>query len=167
MNAQAATDEGGGGRQTRVQRTSDREVVVTRTFAAPARLVWEAWTRPERLQSWWAPKSFGVYFVSCRADVRTGGSYRFEMGHPGSDQPMAFFGRYLEVTPHERLVWTNEEGGEGGQVTTVTFEDLGGETRVTLHELYPSKAALDEAVASQSLCGYEETYTQLDTFLAA
>ena len=163
----AASELQPGDKDTKVERTSERELVVRRTFKAPARIVFEAWTKPELLQRWWAPKSFGVYFVSCEADVRTGGAYRFVMGHPGSEQPMAFFGRYTEVTPPSRLVWTNEEGGEGGQVTTVTFEDAGGETRLVMHELYPSKEALDEAIASQATSGFCETFEQLDVFLAA
>ena len=154
-----------GGRQTTVERTSDREVVVTRTFDAPARLVYRAWTTPELLKLWWAPKSFGVYMVSCEADVRKGGAYRFVMGHPSLEAPMAFFGRYVEADPPSRLVWTNEEGGEGGQVTTVTFEESGGRTRVVMHDLYSSKAALDAAFADQSLTGFCETFDQLDAFL--
>lgn len=166
MDANAGSDAASTDGRTTVERRSGRELVVTRTFAAPRRLVYEAWTTPELLKRWWAPKSFGVYFVSCEADVRTGGAYRFVMGHPGSDQPMAFFGRYLEATPPSRLVWTNEEGGDDGQVTTVVFEDRGDETRVVMHELYPSKEALDAAVASQATSGFCETFDQLDAFLA-
>ena len=109
--------------QTTVERKSEREQVVTRIFNGPARVVFEAWTKPELLQRWWAPKSFGVFFVSCEADVRAGRQYRFVFGHPASVRPMEFFGRYLEVTSHSRLVWTNDEGGEGGAVTMVTFEE--------------------------------------------
>ncbi len=152
---------------TAVERTSGRELVVTRTFNAPARLVFEAWTEPELLKRWWAPKSFGVSFISCEADARTGGKYRFVFGHPASEQPMAFFGRYIEVTPPLRLVWTNDEGGEGGAVTTVTFEERGGETLVVMHDLYPSKEALDDAIASGSTSGEGETFGQLDELLAA
>ena len=140
--------------RTTVERKSERELVVTRTFNGPARIVFEAWTKPELLKRWWAPKSFGVSFLSCEADVRAGGTYRFVFGHPASEQPMAFFGRYIEVTPHSRLVWTNDEGGEGGAVTTVTFEERGGETLVVMHDLYPSKEALDAAIASGSTSGY-------------
>src|SRR3982074_1187510 len=114
--------------RTTVERTSDRELVVTRTFDGPARIVFEAWTKPELIMRWWAPKSFGISFLSCETDVRTGGSYRFVFGHAASEQPMAFFGRYIEVTPPSRLVWTNEEAGEAGAVTTVTFEEKGGKT---------------------------------------
>src|ERR1700739_4455453 len=119
--------------RTNVERKSDRELVVTRIFNAPPRLVFEAWTKPELLMRWWAPKSIGISFVSCEADVRTGGTYRFLFSHPASEQPGAFFGRYIEVIPNARLVWTNDEGGEGGAVTTVTFEEKGGKTLVVMH----------------------------------
>jgi uncharacterized protein YndB with AHSA1/START domain len=112
--------------RTTVERKSERELVVTRTFNGPARIVFEAWTKPELLKRWWAPKSTGVSLLSCEADVRVGGRYRFEFGHEAS-KPMAFFGRYLDVTPHSRLVWTNDESDDGA-VTTVTFEEKGGKT---------------------------------------
>lgn len=153
--------------RTTVERKSERELVVTRTFNGPARIVFEAWTQPELLKRWWAPKSFGISFISCEADARTGGTYRFVFGHPDSAQPMAFFGRYLEVTPHSRLVWTNEEGGEGGAVTTVTFEERGAQTLVVMRDLYPSKEALDAAIASGSTSGCGETFEQLDQLLAS
>src|SRR3954468_1346422 len=151
--------------RTAVERKSERELVVTRTFNAPARMLFDAWTKPELLKRWWAPKSFGVSFISCEADVRAGGTYRFVFGHPASKQPMEFFGRYIEVTPHSRLVWTNDEGGEGGAVTTVTFEQRGAETLVVMHDLYPSKEALDGAIASGSTGGFSETFEQLDQLL--
>jgi uncharacterized protein YndB with AHSA1/START domain len=153
--------------RTTVERRSDRELVVTRTFNGPARVVFEAWTKPELLKRWWAPKSFGITFISCKADVRTGGTYRFVFGHPSSEQPMEFFGRYVEVTPHSRLVWTNDEGGEGGAVTTVTFEERGADTLVIFHDLYQSKEALDGAIASGSTSGFGEAFGQLDELLLA
>jgi uncharacterized protein YndB with AHSA1/START domain len=152
--------------RTTVERTSDRELVVTRAVNGPARLVFEAWTRPELLKRWWAPRSFGVSFLSCETDVRAGGTYRFVFGHPSSTQPMEFFGRYLEVTPYSRLVWTNDEGAEGGSVTTVTFEERGAETLVVMRDRYPSKEALDAAIASGSTGGFSETFEQLDELLA-
>jgi uncharacterized protein YndB with AHSA1/START domain len=150
--------------RTTVERTSDRELVATRTFDGPARIVFEAWTKPELIMRWWAPKSFGISFLSCETDVRTGGSYRFVFGHAASEQPMAFFGRYIEVTPPSRLVWTNEED-EDGAVTTVTFEEKDGKTLVVLHDLYPSKEALDGAIASGSTGGWPEQFEQLDDLL--
>ena len=153
--------------RTTVERKSECELVVTRTFNASAHIVFEAWTKSELLQRWWAPKSFGVTFISCEADVRTGGKYRFVFGHPSSEQPMAFFGRYIEVTPPSRLVWTNDEGGEGGAVTTVTFEERGAATLVVMHDLYPSKEALDDAIASGSTSGCGETFEQLDALLSS
>ena len=139
---------------------------MTRTVDGPARIVFEAWVDPGLFKRWWAPKSFGVSLISYEADVRTGGSYRLVMGHPSSDQPMAFFGRYIEVTPHSRLVWTNDEGGEEGAVTTVSFEEQDGATRVVVRELYPSKDALDDAMASGSASGWGEQFEQLDALIA-
>jgi len=165
MNAQVLNDPAAQ-KGTTVTRTSDRELVVTRLFNGPAHLVFEAWTKPELLKRWWMPKSFGISFIACETDARTGGTYRFEFGHPASEQPMAFFGRYLEVTPPERIVWTNDEGRDGGAVTTVTFEQKGDQTLVVLTDLYPSREALDEAIASGSTCGFGESFEQLDDLLA-
>jgi len=151
---------------TTAERKSERELVVTRTFDGPARIVFEAWTKPELLKRWWAPKSFGVSLLSCEVDARVGGTYRFVFGHAAS-KPMEFFGRYLEVTPHSRLVWTNEEGGDGGPVTTVTFEERDGKTLLVMRDLYPSKEALDGAIASGSTGGMGETFEQLDELLVA
>jgi uncharacterized protein YndB with AHSA1/START domain len=145
-----------------VERKSERELVLTRTFNGPARIVFEAWTKPEMLKRWWVPKSAGVSLLSCEADVRVGGRYRFELGLDAS-KSMAFFGRYLEVIPNSRLVWTNEEN-EDGAVTTVTFEEKGGETLLVLHELYPSKEALEASIAGME-GGMQETFVQLDELL--
>ena len=161
MNARKESDM-----RTNAERKSERELVVTRTFDAPARLVFDAWTKPELLQRWWTPKSFGIVFLSCELDARTGGRYRFVFKH-GDSPPMEFFGRYLEVTPPSRLVWTNEEAGEGGAITTVTFEEQGGKTLLVMHDLYPSKEALDAAIASGSTMGTDEMFAQLDELLAA
>ena len=148
--------------RTTVERKSERELVVTRTFNGPARIVFEAWTKPELLKRWWIPKSTGMSLVSCELDVRVGGRYRFEIGR-GDAKPMAFFGKYIEVTPHSRLVWTNEESDEGA-VTTVTFEEKGGKTLLVMHELYPSKEDLDGAIAGME-GGMPETFAQLDELL--
>ena len=151
--------------RTTVERKSERELVVMRTFNAPARIVFEAWTKPELFKQWWAPKSMGMLLRSCEMDVRVGGRYRLVFGHDASN-PDEFFGRYIEVTPHSRLVWTNEEGGDGGPVTTVTFEEKGGKTLLVMHDLYPSKEALDQAIASGSTGdGTNETFDQLDELL--
>ena len=153
--------------RTTVERKSERELVVTRTINGPARIVFEAWTNPELFKRWWVPKSLvGVSLLSCEMDVRVGGTYRLVFKHPASEEPMAFFGTYLEVKPCSRLVWTNEEGGEAGPVTTVTFEEKGGKTRVVVHDLYPSKEALDAAIASGSTAGgMSEQFDQLDELL--
>src|ERR1051325_4607986 len=130
--------------RTTVERKSERELVVTRTFNGPARIVFEAWTKPELFMRWWAPKSMGVPLLSCEMDVRAGGKYRLEFGQDASNSS-AFFGRYLEVAQYSRLAWTNDESA-AGVVTTVTFEEKGGKTLLVLRELYPSKEALDEAI---------------------
>lgn len=150
---------------TTVERKSERELVVTRTVNGPARLVFEAWTTADLFRKWWVPKSCGLNLHSCEMDVRVGGGYRLVFLHEGSE--MAFFGKYLEVTPPSRLVWTNEEGDGGLTVTTVTFEEQGGKTFLTVHDLYPSKEALDAAVESGSTSGMPETLDQLDEFLGS
>ena len=147
-----------------VERKSGRELVITRTFDAPARIVFEAWTRPELLKRWWAPRSTGMSLVSCEVDARVGGRYRLEFAHAGS-KPMVFFGRYLEVTPHSRLAWTNEESADGA-VTTVTFEERAGRTLLVLREIYPSEQALDAAIAGMEE-GMPEQFEQLDELLVA
>ena len=146
--------------RTTVERRSERELVVTRAFDAPAHIVFEAWTRPELFERWWVPKSMGVSLRSCQMDVRTGGTYRLGFG-----DGMDFFGRYIEVTPHSRIVWTNEEGGENGSVTTVTFEETGGRTLLVMSEFYPSKEALD-AAGTGAADAMHETFAQLDELLA-
>ncbi|GLQ99287.1 SRPBCC family protein [Dyella mobilis] len=151
--------------RTAVERKSDRELVVTRTFDAPAHIVFEAWSKPELFKLWWVPKSAGMSLVSCDMDIRTGGTYRLVFRHPAFEQPMAFFGTYSEVTPHKRMVWTNEESDQGA-VTTVTFEENAGRTLVTLHELYPTTEARDEALAG-SAEGLPEQFAQLDELLAS
>ncbi|MDB5531421.1 MAG: ATPase [Devosia sp.] len=150
--------------RTDMERTSERELVVTRTFNGPARVVFEAWTRPELFMRWWAPKSIGVPLLSCEMDVRTGGTYRLEFGKD-AENTWAFFGKYLEVVPNARLVWTNDEG-EDGAITTVTFEEQDGKTRLVVHDLYPSKDALDEAMTSGAPGGFDEQFGQLDALLA-
>jgi len=151
--------------RTTVERKSERELVTTRTFNGPARIVFQAWTTPELFQRWWVPKSFGLTLLSYEADFRVGGRYRLVFSHPAAPEPVAFFGTYLEVTPHSRLVWTNEEGGESGQVTTVTFEERGGQTLLVVRDLYPSKEALDEAIASGATGALPEQFEQLDELL--
>ena len=148
---------------TTVERKSERELVITRSFNAPARIVFEAWTKPELFKRWWAPKSTGMSLLSCEMDVRVGGGYRLEFGHAASEQPMAFFGKYIEVTPHSRLAWTNDESDDGA-VTTVTFEEKGGKTLLVFHELYPTKEALDASIEGME-GGMPEQFEQLDELL--
>jgi uncharacterized protein YndB with AHSA1/START domain len=148
--------------RTNVERKSEREMVVTRTFNGPARIVFEAWTRPELFRRWWVPRSSGMSLLSCEQDVRVGGGYRLVFAHGASE--MAFFGKYLEVTPHTRLAWTNEESADGA-ITTLTFEEKDGKTRLVMHELYPTKEALDVAIEGAA-GGLGESFDQLDELLA-
>ena len=168
MNARRESEPHPMKNPTTVERRSERELVATRTFNAPARIVFEAWTKPELFRRWWAPKSCGLTILSCEMDARTGGGYRLLIAH-GTDtsQPMAFFGKYLEVTPHSRVSWSNDEGGEGGAVTTVTFEERDGKTLLVMTDRYPSKEALDEAIASGSTSGTAETFEQLAEHLVS
>lgn len=151
--------------RTTSKRKSDRELLITRTFDAPARLVYEAWTTPELFKQWWVPKSSGATLLSCEQDVRVGGSYRLEFAHPKAATPMAFFGRYLEVVPNARLVWTNEESDDGA-ITAVTFEEKDGKTLLVMSELYPSRQALDMAIEGMDEA-MPEAFEQLDGFLVA
>ncbi|MEB3044200.1 SRPBCC family protein [Rhizobium mulingense] len=163
------TERGNGGvgaeNRTSVERRGDRELLVTRTFNAPPGTVYRAWSQPELFRRWWVPKSVsGISLVSCEMDVRTGGKYRLEFGAAGSDT-MAFYGKYLDVVPNERIVWTNDEGEEGA-ITTVTFADQGGKTLLTFHEVYPSKEALEEALQG-SAAALPEQLEQLDELLSS
>ena len=150
--------------ETKVEQKSEREVVITRTLNAPARLVFEAWTKPELMRRWWVPKSSGLTVLSCEMDVRTGGGYRFVFPHPAvPGETMAFFGKYVEVSPHSRLVWTNDESGADGQLSTLTLEEHGGQTRIVLLEVFPSAAAYEAAKGSYD--GMPESFAQLDELL--
>jgi len=147
--------------RTTVERKTERELVTSRTFDGPARIVFETWTKPELFKRWWVPKSMGMSLLSCDMDVRVGGKYRLVFAHEASE--FTFFGSYLEVTPHSRLAWTNEESDDG-PVTTVTFEEEGGKTLLVMHELYPSKEALD-AAGTGAADAMVETFDQLDELL--
>ena len=164
MDASRAVEPATMKNRTTTERTSDRELIVTRTFNAPARIVFEAWTKPELFKRWWVPKSMGLSLLVCDMDVRVGGTYRLVFGSQGN-AVMEVFGRYLEVTPYSRLVWTNDEGEEGGAVTTLTFEDQGDQTLLVKHDLYPSKQALDGELASGAADGLPEQLEQLDELL--
>jgi uncharacterized protein YndB with AHSA1/START domain len=149
--------------RTTIERVSERELVIQRTINSPARIVFEAWAKPELFRQWWVPRSLGLTLLSCEADVRTGGTYRLVFDIPGSE-PIPFYGRYLEVIPRSRIVWTNDEAGDEGQVSTVTFEEKAGKTLVVLRELYPSKEALE---ASGAEAGTLESFEQLEEFVVA
>jgi uncharacterized protein YndB with AHSA1/START domain len=148
--------------ETKTERKSERELLTTRSFNAPVRIVFEAWTKPELMQRWWVPKSLGMTLLSCEMDVRVGGKYRLQFKHPAAPEPVAFFGTYKEVVPHARLVWTNEESPDGS-ITTVTFEEQDGKTTLRMHELFPSKEALEANGGMEN--ALPETFGQLDELL--
>jgi len=166
MNARTTAEPTTTRDRTTVERASERELLVTRTIDAPPPSVFEAWTDAALFRQWWVPKSFGVTLLSCEIDARVDGGYRLTFDN-GTAEPMAFFGRYLEVTPPSRLAWTNEEGDEGTVVTTVTFEDDHGRTRLVVRDRYPSKEALDEVIASGAINWNPETFDQLDELLVS
>jgi uncharacterized protein YndB with AHSA1/START domain len=161
MDARKASEATPAVNRTAVEQKSDRETVVTHTVAAPTRLVFEAWTKAELFSRWWVPRSFGLTLLSCELDVRVGGQYRLVFRH--NDSTMEFFGTYVEVIPHSRLVWTNDEGDLGTTITTVTFEEKAGKTLLVVHDLYPSKEALE----SGSAAAMPEVLDQLDQLLEA
>jgi uncharacterized protein YndB with AHSA1/START domain len=163
MDARKESDAAPTKHRTKVERRSERELVVTRTVNGPARLVFEAFTTPDLFRRWWVPRSYGLALLSCEMDVRVGGGYRLVFPH--QDATMEFFGTYLEVTPHSRLVWTNEEGDGGVTVTTVTFDEIDGSTLVAVHDLYPSKEAADAAAGSTG--AMPEALDQLDELLVS
>jgi uncharacterized protein YndB with AHSA1/START domain len=149
--------------RTTVERASGREIVVTRTINAPARFVFEAFTQPKLFRQWWVPKSLGLTLLSCEMDVRVGGKYRLVFRH--GDSTLEFYGTYSEVVPHSRLTWTNEESGEGGAVTTVTFDEKSGKTLLVLRDRYQSKEAADAGMSSGAYDAMSETFDQLDGLL--
>jgi uncharacterized protein YndB with AHSA1/START domain len=155
--------------QTSMDITSDRELVIARTFNGPARIVFDAWTRAELVKRWWAPKSHGVSIVSCEADVREGGSYRYVMRHHEHGD-IAFSGKYIEVTPYSRLVYTQffePMMDAGAVIVTITLEEKNGKTHLRSHELYPSKEALETTLASGMEHGMRETMDQLEELVAS
>lgn len=167
MDSERSSPPGALKNRLSMERKSERELVVTRTINAPPDIVFKAWTEAELFQRWWVPKSFGLTLLSCELDVRVGGTYRLVFRHPAAAEPMAFHGSYLEVTPPSRLVWTNEEAGGNGQVTTVTFEERAGQTLLVVNDRYPSKEALDNDLAAGSTSWNDETFDQLDELLGS
>jgi uncharacterized protein YndB with AHSA1/START domain len=145
---------------------SDRAFVIERRIHGPVPVVFDAWARPDRFRTWWVPKSSDITLVSHDAEVRTGGRYQLVMRHPSVDEPMAFFGRYIEVTPPTLIVWTNDEGDDEGAVTRVRFEEDGDATRIVVQEIYPSSAARDAAVESGETAAWAEQLDQLDALIA-
>lgn len=162
--AETAKAEAGAPFRTGIERIGECELAITRRFDAPPHIVFRAWSEAALFRRWWVPQSVpGIQLVGCEIDMRTGGKYRLEFG-TGGDETMAFYGKYLDVVPNERIVWTNDEGEEGA-ITTVTFTAVDGQTLLRFHELYPSKEALEEALEG-SAAPLPEQFDQLAAVLA-
>lgn len=152
---------------TTLELRGDREVVITRTFRAGARAVFEAWTRPELVSRWWAPRARGVEIVGCEAEVRPGGRWRY-VARKG-EHLVAFSGAYQEVEPPSRLVYTSLFEGApqaGAALVTVTFEERAGATRLVAVERYPSAEVRDAVLASGMEEGMRNSLDQLDELVA-
>jgi uncharacterized protein YndB with AHSA1/START domain len=154
--------------RTSLEQTSDREIVLSRRFRAPPPVVFAAWTKPEFVKRWWAPASRGASVLECDADVRPGGEYRYVTA-VGPEHRFTFFGKYLEVVPPSRLVYTQifEPFPDAEVIVTVSFEAREGSTLLVSRELYPSKEALEGAMASGMEDGVRETFEQLDELVAS
>jgi uncharacterized protein YndB with AHSA1/START domain len=160
--------------QTSMELKGDREIVIARTFNGPARIVFDAWTRPELVRRWWAPKSHRVSVVACDADIRVGGGYRYLLRLDTGNE-FAFSGRYSEVTPHSRLVYTQifeptaagAKPGDDEVIITVTFDERDGKTHLVSHSLCPSKDVRDAIIASGMEHGMRETMDQLEELVAS
>ena len=125
---------------------ADREVVITRTYDAPARLLFEAWSKPEHLMKWFGP--VGWPLTLCEVDFRKGGRWRFAMTGSSGQQNTPFGGVYLDIVPNRKIVFDNafEEPGSRKMIMTVTFEEADGRTTLTWHTLFESVAMKDEYV---------------------
>ena len=148
---------------THIERVSEQELLATRRFDAPVARVFAAWTTAAQFQSWWPPQSMGMALRTCEIDARPGGGYRLDFG-PDDAHPMVFFGRYTDVIPNARLVWTNEEDAAGA-VTTVSFTADGDTTLLTYSEVNPATDGRDEAFEGTA-CTLPEQFEQLDRLLA-
>src|SRR5262249_32142953 len=149
---------------TTVERTSDREVVVTRTVNGPARIVFDAFTKAELLRRWWVPKSMGMNLLSCEVDARVGGKYRLVFEH--KPEPVAFFGTYTAVKPHPRLSWATGEDGEGASATPLRCAETRGTTLLRRREADARWEAL-HAAGRGAQGGMGETLSKLQGLLPA
>jgi uncharacterized protein YndB with AHSA1/START domain len=144
----------------------DREMVMTREFAAPRRLVFDAWTQPELLTRWFGIDYNGWRFAACEVDLRIGGAYRFEWRKAPSGV-MVIHGVYREVTAPERTVYTECVSWFPGEaVNTAEFVEREGLTRLTITTVFDSAAARDGALASGMEEGLSVQLATLDDVLA-
>ena len=149
---------------------TDTTIVLTRTFNAPRRLVWEAMTSPAKMRRWMlAPP--GWTLAVCECEARVGGALRLAWKSEDADPVMTLRGEFTEVVPHERMVHTETMllgTGEsiGSLVETHEFQERNGITTMRITQVYDSKDARDGAIASGMDQGMEAGYKQMDALLA-
>ena len=145
-----------------VSTPSDRDIRMTRLFDAPRQLVFEAMTRPEHIRRWWGCLGEGYSVPVCEVDLRVGGTWRFVNRHPQGEA--GFHGVYKEITPPERLVFTEiyDPFPDAESVVTSTFIDENGKTRLTVVASYPSSEVRDAVVASGMAKGAATSYDRLE-----
>lgn len=156
-----------------VSTPSDREVQVKRSFDAPAKLVWQAYSEPDLMRRWLQGPP-GWSMPICEMDVRVGGKYRWRWRNEEEGQEFGFSGELLEVALHSRIVHTqhfdagdlNESMGSEPSVVTVTFHEANGITNVTTTIRFASKADRDAAVSTGMTDGMEMNYKVLEKVLA-
>jgi uncharacterized protein YndB with AHSA1/START domain len=154
-------------RKMTLELAGDREIVMKRSFAAPARFVFDAWTKADLVAKWWAPEKCGVAMVACEADVRPGGKWKYTLRNPDAEV-VSFYGEYREVTAPSRLVYTetfSKYPDSPPVIVTVTFEERDGRTEMTSTQLYPSKEVREMVVATGMEFGANETMNQLEVLL--
>ena len=144
---------------------SDREVVVTREFDAPARLVFEAWTNCKHLPHWLLGPE-GWTMPKCEVDLRVGGKYRFGWFRPETGKGFEMYGSYVEIDPPGRLVSTESmEGAPGETLNTIILEEIEGRTHMTLTIVYDSKEFRDMVLKTGMTRGMEASFDRLSGYL--
>lgn len=146
---------------------ADRELVITRTFDAPARLLFKAWSTREHIMKWFGPVGWPV--TMCEMDFRVGGRWRMAMTGPSGKQNTLFGGTYLEIVPDRRIVFDNgfETPGAERMIMTITFEEMDGKTTLTHHTLFASAAMKKSHVGAGFVAGTNSGLDQLADVVAA
>ncbi|WNG38231.1 SRPBCC family protein [Archangium violaceum] len=145
---------------------ADREVVITRVFEAPARILFEAYSKPEHIKRWFGPRGWPV--TLCEMDFRKGGRFRFQMTGPNGQKNTPFGGEYLEIVPNRKIVYDNgfESPGAEKMIVTVTFDEQGGKTTLTMHTLFASVAMKNAHVGGGFVQGTGSGFDQLEELAA-